>query len=85
MVHVTLGKYTLKNYKGGDLSTKGVPHNYTLFYHGRQVGAIRGAIFDIQRIDVNPKGKGHFYFRCSLFLKFLENLLLDNSMPEIIR
>ena len=52
-------KYVLRNWAEGDSSPKGFPGSYTLDFDGQQVGAIAGSIFAIQRIDINPKRRGH--------------------------
>ena len=59
MILAEYEKYVLRDWEEGDWTPKGFPGSYTLVFDGEQVGAIGGAIFDIQRIDVNPKRCGH--------------------------
>ena len=51
--------YEFKAWRNGDWAPKGFPGSYVLIHNGKQVGAMAGSIFDVMKIDTNPKHQGH--------------------------
>ena len=51
--------YEFREWRQGDWSPRNFQGTWVLIYDGEQVGAMAGAIFDVQGIAVKPKGQKH--------------------------